>query len=62
LPGNLIDREPTREESEFGKANFAVVAATIERIDCLELAVKGHRRSLFVWHDDNQIEMKWLTP
>jgi 3-hydroxyisobutyrate dehydrogenase len=62
LPGNLIDREPTREESEFGKANFAVVAAKIERIDCLELAVKGHRRSLFVWHDDNQIEMKWLTP
>ncbi len=62
LPGNLIDREPTREESETGKANFAVVAANIESIDCLELAVKGHRRSLFIWREDNQIEMKWLTP
>lgn len=62
LPGNLVDREPTREESETGKANFAVVAATIESIDCLELAVKGHRRSLFIWREDNQIEMKWLTP
>ena len=62
LPGNLVDREPTREESEAGKANFVVISSTIEKIDCLELAVKGHRRSLFVWNGNGQIETKWLTP
>ncbi|HEY0657788.1 MAG TPA: pyridoxamine 5'-phosphate oxidase family protein [Pyrinomonadaceae bacterium] len=62
LPENLIDREPTREESEAGRANFVVISSTIEKIDCLELAVKGHRRSLFAWNENGQIETKWLTP
>ena len=47
----MIDREPTREESEQGKANFVVISSTIEEIDCLEMNVRGHRRSLFVWKD-----------
>ncbi len=46
LPEDLIDRAPTREESETGRANFAVVTSTIEQIDCLEMNVRGHRRSL----------------
>ena len=62
LPENLIDSEPTREESERGRANFVVVSSTIERIDCLELAVKGNRRSLFAWRGNGEIETKWLTP
>ncbi len=62
LPEDLIDREPTREESEVGRANFVVVTSTIKEIDCLEMSVKGHRRSLFIWHETGELETKWLTP
>lgn len=62
LPENLSDREPTHEESEVGRANFVVVTSTIDEIDCLEMNVKGHRRSLFIWHENGELETKWLTP
>lgn len=62
LPDDLNDREPTAEESEQGRANFVVITSTICEIDCLELAVKGHRRSLFKWHANGELETKWLTP
>lgn len=62
LPEDLIDREPTREESEVGRNNFVVVTSTIESIDCLEMSVRGHRRSLFVWNETGELETKWLTP
>ncbi len=62
LPENLIHREPTHEESEEGRANFVVITSTIAEIDCLEMNVKGHRRSLFRWHESGEIETKWLTP
>ncbi len=62
LPEDLIDREPTREESEAGRANFVVVTSTVEEIDCLEMNVRGHRRSLFVWNETGELETKWLTP
>jgi len=58
----LLDRAPTREESEAGRANFAVVTSTVEQIDCLEMNVRGHRRSLFTWHETGELETKWLTP
>lgn len=62
LPEDLIDREPTHEESEVGRANFVVVTSTIDEIDCLEMNVKGHRRSLFKWNESGELETKWLTP
>ena len=62
LPEDLINREPTHEESEVGRANFVVVTSTIKEIDCLELAVRGHRRSLFTWYETGELETKWLTP
>jgi hypothetical protein len=62
LPEDLSLRAPTGEESEAGKANFAVIFSTIESIDCMELDVKGHRRSLFVWNERGELETKWLTP
>jgi len=62
LPEDLIDREPTHEESEEGRANFVVVTSTIDEVDCLEMSVKGHRRSLFRWHENGELETKWLTP
>jgi len=62
LPKDLSERAPTEEESEEGRANFAVIFSTINAIDCLELNVKGHRRSLFVWNEAGELETKWLTP
>ncbi len=62
LPEDLTDREPTKEESEMGRANFAVISSTIETIDCLELDVKGNRRSLFKWKENGELETIWLTP
>lgn len=62
LPEDLIDREPTHEESETGRANFVVVTSTIDEIDCLEMSVRGHRRSFFKWHANGELETKWLTP
>ncbi|HQU83096.1 MAG TPA: pyridoxamine 5'-phosphate oxidase family protein [Pyrinomonadaceae bacterium] len=62
LPKELIDRQPTREESEHGKENFVVIVSSIKEIDCMELDVKGHRRSLFTWNENGELETKWLTP
>ncbi len=62
LPDGLEEREPSAEESEEGRANFVVITSTIDEIDCLELDVKGHRRSLFRWNESSELETKWLTP
>ena len=62
LPDDLTEREPTKEESEIGRANFVVVTSTIKEIDCFELDVRGHRRSLFIWNESGELETKWLTP
>jgi len=62
LPEDLSDRCPTLEESEKGRANFAVVSSKITSIDCLELDVRGHRRSLFAWNEKGELETHWLTP
>lgn len=62
MPEELAERQPTKEESEAGRANFAVVTSTIDSIDCLELDVKGNRRSLFVWTKDGALGTDWLTP
>lgn len=62
MPDEITDREPTREESEQGRANFAVISSKIVEIDCLELDFRGHRRSLFSWNENGELERKWLTP
>lgn len=62
LPDELNKRPPTKEESETGRANFAVIFTTIDSIDCMELNVSGNRRSLFVWNENGELETKWLTP
>ena len=62
MPEDLADREPTREESEMGRANFCVISTSIEYIDFLELDVRGHRRSFFSWDGSGNLETGWLTP
>jgi hypothetical protein len=58
----IIDRQPSKEESEVGKSNFVVISSTVDSIDCLELDVRGNRRSLFAWNSAGELETKWLTP
>ena len=62
LSDELLERQPTPVESEGGRANFVVVTSTIVEIDCMELDVKGHRRSLFTWNETGELETRWLTP
>jgi hypothetical protein len=62
LPEEIVDRAPNKEESEAGKANFVVVSSTIDSIDCLELDIKGNRRSIFNWKENGELETDWLTP
>ena len=62
LSDDLLERLPTPEESETGRANFIVITSSIDSIDCMELDVKGHRRSLFNWNEAGELEAKWLTP
>lgn len=62
LPSEIVDREPSLEESESGRENFAVVRTVIKSIDCLELYFTGNRRSLFFWNAQNELETCWLTP
>ena len=62
LPEDLTMRAPTEEESEARRANFAVIFSTIDTIDCLELNVKGHRRSMFEWNEKGELVTRWLTP
>ena len=62
MPSEIEKREPTIEESEVGYPNFAVVSTLITSIDCLELHATGHRRSLFTWNENGELEANWLTP
>ncbi len=62
MPEELIARKPTKEESEAGRANFAVISSSFDSIDCLELDVKGNRRSLFEWNKNGELKTSWLTP
>ncbi len=62
MPAEIETREPTIEESEAGFPNFAVVSTQIISIDCLELHAKGHRRSLFKWTENGELDTNWLTP
>lgn len=47
LPDALTAREPTPEESEAGRGNFAVLRCAIQHIDYLELHHDGHVRAEF---------------
>jgi len=60
-PLALMDREPTMEESEAGRVNFALLRATIDRMDRLDTRVSGHRRAGWTW-DGDAWQGQWLVP
>lgn len=62
MPDDLAARNPTEEESEAGRRNFVVISSSIDELDCVELDVHGHRRSLFIWNGAGELETKWMTP
>lgn len=61
LPAALLDRVPSEEEAAEGRRHFAVIACTVEAIDCLMLGFAGHRRLRFRWLDDRW-DAQWLAP
>ncbi len=63
LPAELEHREPTREESETGRPNFAIVLVEVVRLEFLHLAVTGHRRGVLTWDPHGRgWEGRWLVP
>ena len=52
---------PKDLDVEPGRGNFAVIATKITNIDCLELDVRGHRRSNFSFSNDEHFS-SWVTP
>jgi hypothetical protein len=58
----LVDPEPIPPaDPEAGREHFSVVLATLEHIDWLYLAARGHRRACFDWREDRW-EGTWLVP
>jgi len=61
LPKFLLHRNPTPEESEAGRPNFAVIATRVDTMDWLLLTTQGNQRAYFSWVGDEMTTM-WLTP
>lgn len=45
-----------------GRSNFAVADCTIGRLDWLELDSAGHRRAVFTWDHDGELQSAWVAP
>jgi pyridoxamine 5'-phosphate oxidase len=61
LPAFLLDRNPTLEESETGRENFAVVQCKVSAMEWLYLNSNGHRRAKFTWNND-ALSASWIIP
>ena len=61
LPDFLLNKIPTRLESERGRSNFAAIACRIDSIDWVSLSLLGNRRAKFIW-DNNELKAQWLIP
>lgn len=62
LPDALLDREPTPEESEAGRPNFAVVRCRLHKLDYLELHHAGHVRARFIRPAEDRWAGEWIEP
>jgi pyridoxamine 5'-phosphate oxidase len=61
LPTTFEGAVPTPSESEAGRANFAIVPVTLNRLEWLHLAATGHRRAAFT-RTDEAWTGEWLIP
>ncbi len=63
LPLVLTQRDPTLEESEAGRANFAVVVTEVSVMDVLRLRHDGHARARFEWDERGVMSHSgWVLP
>ncbi|WAC24472.1 flavin-binding protein [Blastomonas sp. SL216] len=63
LAADIEGRKPDDEaEVAPGRANFAVLLATIDSIEFLHLAHTGHRRAIFRLSADGTWQGEWLVP
>jgi hypothetical protein len=62
-PGTpLAAPPPAPRDAEAGRANFAVIRLTFDRLEWLWLAAEGHRRARLTWKDGDAMEATWLAP
>ena len=61
IPNDLKGIDPTKEQSEKGFKNFAVIENVIQNIDWLHLAASGHRR-LNINFEQSKPKCCWLIP
>ena len=63
LPEALRERSPSAEESEAGRAHFALIITRIERIEWLHLASGNNHRARFTRVEEtNDFSGQWLIP
>jgi hypothetical protein len=60
LPSEFEQRNPTAEESEAGRQNFAVFWCDVDRVDILKLDADGHRRGLWQRDADGHWSADWI--
>lgn len=61
LPESFERSVPTPDESEAGRANFAIVPVAIDYLEWLHLAATGHRRAGFT-REGETWRGRWLIP
>ena len=62
LPPELEGTEPTDEQLEPARANFAVLRVTLTEIDWLYLAHTGHVRAQFSRGGESEWQGRWVSP
>ena len=62
LPEAFLKTNPTTEESEVGRKNFAVVCTNVNWVEWLWLNSSGHKRAAFNYLPDNNFEATWIIP
>jgi pyridoxamine 5'-phosphate oxidase len=60
VPGRKA-RRLRKQETEIGWPNFAVIVATVDRLDWLHLGEREHRRAAFTWNGTD-FAGNWLAP
>lgn len=62
LPDGVRGRIPEREELAPGRANFAGVVISVERMDWLQLSRSGNRRAIFERGTHGAVTGRWVLP
>lgn len=62
LPPAFRNCRPTKEDSEDGRKNFAVIQTSVRSVDFLALDAHGHLRGLFQIAADGSRQFVWVAP